>query len=478
MKILDILTAPWAIVPEKFKEIIEVYQTHMKGEKIDLDVFKSGIKFERENNDQEDLYDVINGVAVIDIQGILSKKLSFFSRFFGGTSTQAIAESIKVALNDPTVRTILLNVDSPGGSVDGTAELAQLIFESREQKPIIAFTDGMMASAAYWIGAAADKIYISSDTTQTGSIGVIATLVDYSQMFEKAGINVTQIVAGKYKNVGSPYKPLSAEDKKIIQNEVDYIYSVFVNTIAKYRNVSAEHVLSVMATSTPPPVFIGKQAIDAGLVDGVSTLDQLLNRLADGDSANMLDSMNDEHKQIETKEEEHMFTLKELKDKHPEIYQAVVDETLGSEAVKEKCTSSFEEGKKSGLAEGKEQGLKEGAETENNRIKDVEAQLMPGHEVLIQELKFDGKTTGPEAAVKVLAAEKKTAADIAAGLEADGIDPVPQSASDPEAGGSKQIEEKREKLIKDYEEKHKVSYKDAVIAVSKEHPELFKNKEK
>lgn len=270
MRLIDILSSPWAIVPAKLVEIVEIYNTHLKGDKIDLKIIEAQIG--KPLNREEQGYEVIDGVAVIPIDGIISKKMNMFSKISGGASTQLIGRDFQQALNDPFVRAVILNIDSPGGSVDGTFELANMIFESRGRKPILAHTDGMMASAAYAIGSAADKIYISGDTTQVGSIGVMMTHYDYSAQDEKRGIKISHITAGKYKAIGVDSKPLSKEDREIIQGEVDYLYSGFVQDVARNRGATPDQVLSDMAEGR---VFIGKMAIKAGLVDGVSTLDKL-----------------------------------------------------------------------------------------------------------------------------------------------------------------------------------------------------------
>lgn len=393
MKILDVLTAPWAIHPDRMKEIIEIYSTQVRAGKMDINTIESKISLFGKKEDEQ-AYDVINGVAVLDIQGVLSKRASWFMMFFGYAGMQAIGENLKKALADPSVKAVLLNIDSPGGTVDGTAELAQLIYESRGEKPIVAFTDGMIASAAYWIASAADTRYISSDTTEVGSIGVIMTHVDYSQAYEKVGIKITQIVSGKYKNIGSPYKPLGDEAKDIIQSDIDYLKSVFVNDVAKNLGVPVDDVLKVMTTDTAPPVFLGRQAINAGLVDGMSTMDELLNRLADPESAAMIVSQY--KSQAKTREGKGM-DLKMLKEKHPEVYKAVFDEGAASVVIVDGDAK---------VAEGKAAGLIEGAEQELKRIQAIEALAMPGQEALIAEMKADGKTTGPEAAVKLIAADK------------------------------------------------------------------------
>ena len=275
MKLLDIMTSPWMIVPEKLNEIRALYEAHMRGDKIDIKGITAKVELAAKSKSTgEKDYDVINGAAIIPIMDVITKYQSFWSFFFGGTSSMEVARLFKAAMDDPSVDSIILNIDSPGGTVDGTQELAELIYSFRGRKPIVAYTDGMMASAAYYIGAPADAIYISGDMPPVGSIGVVTSHIDYSKMDEKFGIKETEIYAGKYKRIASFVKPLSKEGKAYLQDRVDYIYSIFVDDVAKYRGVSVEQVLENMADGK---IFIGKQSLDAGLVDGVSTLDRLIN---------------------------------------------------------------------------------------------------------------------------------------------------------------------------------------------------------
>lgn len=274
MKIIDVLTSPWAIVPAKLFEIQEIYRTHLRGDKIDIEAIeaKTGAPLKNETK----AYQVINDTAVIPIQGVIAKKMNMFARISGGVSTQLVGNDIKDALADDSIKSILLDIDSPGGTVDGTQELADIVFAGREKKPIVAYSDGMIASAAYWIGSAADKIYISGDTIDIGSIGVVASHVDYSGYEKQIGVKTTEIYAGKYKRIDSYYKPLTKEGKQYIQDQVDYLYSIFVDQIAKHKGVSSDTVLKNMADGK---IFIGKQAVTAGLVDGVSTFDRLINNV-------------------------------------------------------------------------------------------------------------------------------------------------------------------------------------------------------
>lgn len=274
MKILDVITSPWAIIPDKYSEIQEIYFTHLRGEKIDLKGIEARIG--RPLKNEPKVLDVENGVAVIPIEGVIAKRMSMFMDISGGTSIQNMERDFIQAMNDPSVNSIILNIDSPGGTVDGTQGFASMVYQARGKKLIVAYTDGMMASAAYWIGSAADQIYISGDTTQVGSIGVVAAHIDRSKAQEQIGIKTTEIVAGKYKRIASSYAPLTEEGKAYLQDQVDHFYSVFVDEVAKNRNVNSEKVAKEMAEGK---VFLGKQAVNAGLVDGVATLSELIDRM-------------------------------------------------------------------------------------------------------------------------------------------------------------------------------------------------------
>jgi len=274
MRIIDVLTSPWAIVPEKLFEIQEIYSTHLRGDKTNFDFVKARINEHSGPIDDTAVFAIINDTAIIPIQGIIAKRMNLLTQISGGVSAQLVGRDIKEALANNTIKSILLDIDSPGGTIDGTQELADIIFAGRGQKPIVAYSDGMIASAAYWIGSAADRIYISGDTVTVGSIGVVASHIDYSRYEEKIGIKTTEIYAGKYKRIASQYQPLSEEGRQTIQDQVDFLYTVFVNEVAKQRSVSAGKVLENMADGK---IFIGNQAISAGLVDDMATLDRLIN---------------------------------------------------------------------------------------------------------------------------------------------------------------------------------------------------------
>ncbi len=219
----------------------------------------------------------IGKVVVIPIEGLLSKSRGLFQAMFGGLALREISTLFKAAIADSAVSGVLLRIDSPGGAVDGVQELAREVFAARGSKPIVAYTDGMMTSAAYWVGAAADRIYISGDTTEVGSIGVVATHVDYSRSEAQQGIKTTEIVAGKYKRIASPHSPLTDSGRAAIQEMVDEIYAAFVADVATFRDRPVSIVNEKMAEGR---VFIGAKAIKAGLVDDMSSLLPLASSLS------------------------------------------------------------------------------------------------------------------------------------------------------------------------------------------------------
>jgi signal peptide peptidase SppA len=275
VNITNVIASPWAIQPEKYQEILSIYGAHVRGEKIDLQAVEAQLG--RPLDNQTVGYEVTNGVAVLPLQGVLAKRMNLFTKISGGASTELAMKDFKAALEDPSVSSIILAIDSPGGAVDGIKEFADLIYVSRGQKPVISLGEGLMASAGYYLGAAAEKVYISDGLAQVGSIGVVAAHRDISGMEAKAGIKTTEVFAGRYKRIASQYQPLSDEGRADIQEKLDYVYSVFVEDVARYRGVSTEKVLTDMADGR---IFIGEQAVTAGLVDGVSTLDGLMGKLA------------------------------------------------------------------------------------------------------------------------------------------------------------------------------------------------------
>jgi len=418
MKLLDIVTAPWLIEPSKLLEIQGIYAAHLRGEKIDIAGIEA--KLGRPLANEAKPYEVVDGVALISVDGVLAKRMNMMMQISGGTSMQMIERDIAAAVADPSAHSIVLMIDSPGGTVDGTQTLASAVRRASASKPIVALASGTMASAAYWVGSAADAVYIDSATTSVGSIGVVAKHVDMSRAEESQGLKTTEITAGKYKRVASQYAPLSEEGRASIQEQVDYIYGEFVDAVAAHRGVSVEKVLSDMADGR---VFMGKQAVQAGLVDGVMPLDDLLASLNSARSSGQrISRAGVAHAAVVPPPKgTTMLTIEQLKAEHPQLAQALREE---------------------------------GAVAERERIQGIESALLPGHEKTIAAMKFDGKSTAGDAALAIVQAESTARASRAQALLNESPEPVKASvAAEPKADAPKNKEE-MDRDAKAYMAKH------------------------
>jgi signal peptide peptidase SppA len=215
-------------------------------------------------------FDVINGTAIIPVYGFLTKRAGPFSDFLGTTSYEEILENLHEALADPLVEKILLDVDSPGGEVNGVFDLCDEIYAARSAKQIEAIANDDAFSAAYAIASSASKLWISR-TSGVGSIGVIATHIDQSSLDQIEGVKITPIFAGERKNDLTPHEPLSEAAMAAMRGEINRLYVMFVETVARNRGISAEQI-----RATEAAMFFGADAVNAGLADGFRQFDSLL----------------------------------------------------------------------------------------------------------------------------------------------------------------------------------------------------------
>lgn len=408
MKLLDIMTSPWAITDGVFSQIIDIYNAHIRGPKIDIGALEARLGRPLSRTRREMPGQVTGGVAVLDLEGPLAKRMSSVNAACEGTSTNLIHDYFNQAVEDPEVKGIILNIDSPGGTVDGTMDLARAIFAARGRKPIIALADGQACSAAYWIGAAADAFFLANETSLVGSIGVVCTHADYSGALEKAGIVVTEITAGKYKRAVSSYKPLSDDGKARIQEMADDIYTLFVDDVARFKGVSQDQVLSDMAEGR---VFMGEKAIAAGLVDGVSTLDALITGIANG-RIRATPSRAGAARSTSTptaKEVSMTYTREALDENAPELVTAIKEE--GRAEAKAETQAEIQALKDQAEATANANGdtVANAVAAETERIKSV-LEAAAGLDLsaeLVNGLAFDGKTTAAEANGHFLSAVKE-----------------------------------------------------------------------
>lgn len=206
-------------------------------------------------------YEVNNGIAIIPITGTLVRRTVGLEAQSGLTSYNQIAESLDAALQDNSVKGILLDIDSPGGEAGGVFDLADKIYTARKTKPIYAVANEEAFSAAYAIAAAAEKIFVSR-TSGVGSIGVIAVHLDQSQAEADIGFKYTAIYAGERKNDLSPHAPLTDPARATLQAEVNRVYGMFVTSVARMRGVDVAAIKNTQAA-----LYFGDQAVAANLAD-------------------------------------------------------------------------------------------------------------------------------------------------------------------------------------------------------------------
>jgi len=215
-------------------------------------------------------------VAVVPVLGPITKRDSLFTMLFGGTSTVRLSQQLRALAADDSVATILLNVDSPGGTVSGLPELVSEVRRVAETKRVVAIANDLAASAAYWIASQADEV-IATPEALVGSVGVFTQHVDFSAALEREGIRVSFIQAGKYKTEGNPFEPLTDEARAHVQSIVDATYAQFVGDVAKGRNTTPA---AVRADYGEGRVLTAKDAKAAGMVDRVETYSQAVARLS------------------------------------------------------------------------------------------------------------------------------------------------------------------------------------------------------
>lgn len=443
MRLADLVEGYWAITDPMYDEIRSIYDAHMRGEKIDIKGVEARIG--RPLTNERNGYTVHNGVALIQMSGVIGPKANLFMDISGGTSAQLLRNEILAAAQDPKVESGILYADSPGGNVLGIAEGAAAWKAFAEQKPALTFSDGTLASAAYWWGSAASKVFISGPMVNVGSIGVRTEHVDTSMADAARGVKRTIIKAGAYKAAGDG--PLDPKTLEYRQAQVDYLYSLFVDTVAAHRGVDVETVLKDMADGR---VFIGQQAIDAGLVDGFSSLEDLIEQMARDPRAvaplrTQADAAKPPRKRMARASADLLPASAaagaaaagaNFQEDEPvphvnpstTIQETSMPENLTREALERDHAALY--------GQIRSEALSEGAAQERARIQAVRAQTLPGHEALIETLAFDGKTTGDQAAAAVLAAER-TAID--ARRKAHGAD-APPAAPSGAAGAHAQAE--------------------------------------
>lgn len=263
----ELRTSTLAIMPEKMATILEVLSSEYS-----YDLTPQELHLRISAGYQPAMPRMDGNVAVLPIRGFLMQKDNLVTKILGGTSTESISASLRQYAVDRSVSAIVLDVDSPGGSVFGISALAADIRAVRMKKPVVAVANSLAASAAYWLSSQASELNVAPGGL-VGSIGVVEYHSDISKAEEMDGVKTTIISAGKYKAETNPFGPLSDEAQADIQARVDSYYQDFLRDVAAGRGATVNQVRDGYGQGR---IVTANRAVQMGMADKVATLDQVL----------------------------------------------------------------------------------------------------------------------------------------------------------------------------------------------------------
>ncbi len=202
-------------------------------------------------------------IAVVEIEGTISSTPSFFSKV---TTPDDVYEQIKKIKGNPSIKGVLFVINSPGGSVVASREMFEIV--KGLKKPKVCWMGDMATSGAYWVSLACDQI-IADPLSITGSIGVTASYLEFSKLFEKYGVTYEKITSGEHKDIGSPFRNLTKEEREKLEYIVNEIFKYFLDEVKNRRNMTDENIQKI----TTGDIFLGKDAVKIGLVDSVGSIE-------------------------------------------------------------------------------------------------------------------------------------------------------------------------------------------------------------
>ena len=235
------------------------------------------------------MLDIVGNVAVININGVLVNNDDPYNRFFGEVGYPEIQGALAEAISQPGVKSILLNMNTPGGAVSGISDMADTLKAVAQHFPMHAHASSSACSGGYWLSCAADSISASS-LAEVGSIGVIAVMRSYYQYYKDMGIENVVLRQGEFKALGNPYEPITEAAKKATLDQMGVVYDTFLNLVSESRNIPVQKLKDTAAEGR---VFFGQDAIKVGLIDKISSFDQVLaemlqaNQSSDPSTGNM-----------------------------------------------------------------------------------------------------------------------------------------------------------------------------------------------
>jgi len=265
------LEHPWGLTRPMLKVVAGILARRIAGEEVDRAEIEAAL-VNRKNLPQP----AGGGVAIIPVYGVIAPRMNLLSEMSGGTTFEQLTAQLREAMGNKTVKTIVFDVDSPGGNVAGATEFAREVLRARTKKPIIAVAQYTMASCAYWLSAVATEV-VAAPSAKVGSIGVYTSHDDLSAALEQIGIKRTYVSAGKGKIDGNEAEPLSADAEARMQTLVDAAYGLMVNDIVKGRGqgMSTDRVRAEWQAT----LYTADEALSLGMIDSIATLDETLSRV-------------------------------------------------------------------------------------------------------------------------------------------------------------------------------------------------------
>jgi signal peptide peptidase SppA len=265
---------PWLVEPDTHRTLCRILAAHMAEGDAELHRRFVGVALQAagkiEDKGDSAPYDIVDGVAVVPLQGVIGRKVGALEKSSGVTDVDAFARAVSAAASDPAVSAIMLDIDSPGGTVGGVQSAADTVRTAGDSKPVMAFTGDRMCSAAYWIGSAANAVYAEEMAT-VGSVGVYTALLDQTRAMEAAGLKMELFASGPYKGAGVAGVPLTDGQRAMIQSRVDELATIFKNDVRRGRAVQDD----AMQGQT----FLGRGAMAVGMVDAVASFGKAMTDL-------------------------------------------------------------------------------------------------------------------------------------------------------------------------------------------------------
>lgn len=299
---IDQYLGPWAIREDAFNALLHRARTldlhlHFQSEDVQQAQARAAAAVE---------YQVVGNVAMIPLNGTLMKHESSLS---GGSGTVNARRKIRAAAKNPDISSILLHIESPGGTAAGTKELADEVAEARKLKTVWAYCEDLCCSAAYWIASQAEKVF-ANGPAMIGSIGTYMAIADWSKLYEDAGVKVHVIRAGAFKGVGTMGTEITDEHLAEFQRLINQTNDFFLKAVARGRGLSSKRVQEL----ADGRVHLASDAQALGLIDGVQSLDQTLSQLS---KVKRMTTSNAEHATPPVQEQPKAATLQEIRSACP-----------------------------------------------------------------------------------------------------------------------------------------------------------------